>query len=73
MTNSILLNNTSKYDRKKLEELKKYYNSIKNEDEELSDCSLDEIIEYNKYYERIKDIKPDKNEIRNFELHNFSF
>ena len=73
MTNSILLNNTSKYDRKKLEELKNYYNSIKNEEEELSDCSLDEIIEYNKYYERIKDIKPDKNEIRNFELHNFSF
>ena len=72
MTNSILVNNTSKYDRRKLEELRNYY-LIQNEDDELSDCSIDEIIEYNKYYERIKDIKPDKNEIRNFELHNFSF
>ena len=72
MTNSILVNNTSKYDRRKLEELRNYYLN-KDEDDELNECSLDEIIEYNKYYERIKDIKPDKNEIRNFELHNFSF
>ena len=72
MSNSLLLNNISKYEIKKLEELRNYYLN-KDEDDELNECSLDEIIEYNKYYEKIKDIKPDKNEISKFELLNFSF
>jgi hypothetical protein len=72
MSNSLLLNNISKYEIKNLEELRNYYLN-KDEDDELNECSLDEIIEYNKYYEKIKDIKPDKNEISKFELLNFSF
>ena len=43
------------------------------DDDELSICSIEDILECNKYYEMIKDLKPNKKEINNFEILNYTF
>ena len=72
LTKNIFSNNTTKYERKKLKELRNYYLNMK-DDDELSVCSIEDILECNKYYEMIKDLKPNKKEINNFEILNYTF
>ncbi len=72
LTKNIFSNNTTKYERKKLKELRNYYLNMK-DDDELSVCSIEDIFECNKYYEMIKDLKPNKKEINNFEILNYTF
>ena len=72
LTKNIFSNNTTKYERKKLKELRNYYLNMK-DDDELSICSIEDILECNKYYEMIKDLKPNKKEINNFEILNYTF
>ena len=72
LTNTIFSNNISKYERMKLDDLRKYYESLK-DDDELSNYSIEDILEYNKYYDMINDIKIDKNDMTNFEIFNYTF
>jgi hypothetical protein len=70
LTNNIFSNNTTIYDRKKLEDLRNYY--LNNKEENELNNSIEDILEYNKYLEMIKDLSPNKNEINNFEFLNYT-
>ena len=72
LANTIFSNNISKYERMKLDNLINYYNSQK-DDDVLSNYSIEDILEYNKYYDMINDIKIDKNDIKNYEILNYTF
>ena len=72
LANTIFSNNISKYERIKLDNLINYYNSQK-DDDVLSNYSIEDILEYNKYYDMINDIKIDKNDIKNYEILNYTF
>ena len=72
LANTIFSNNISKYERIKLDDLRNYYESQK-DDDVLSNYSIEDILEYHKFYDMINEIKIDKNDIKNFEILNYTF